>query len=113
MEVKKLGSRILRLISEGLGLYREYLEGEYSQTMNLTANFYPKCPQPDLTLGIPKHADPNIITLLLQDGVYGLQVLKDDRWIGVDPNPHAIVVNIASQLQVYTHTHTPVVTVFM
>ncbi|KAI9119372.1 hypothetical protein K1719_010047 [Acacia pycnantha] len=68
--------------------------------MVLVANYYPACPQPELTLGVTKHADPSIITLLLQDGVSGLQVLKDDTWIGVDPNPHAIVVNIASQLQV-------------
>ncbi|XP_054821150.1 protein DOWNY MILDEW RESISTANCE 6-like isoform X2 [Prosopis cineraria] len=105
VEVKKLGSRILSLISEGLGLDGEYLEGEYSQTMTLSANFYPTCPEPDLTLGVPKHADPNIITLLLQDGVYGLQVLKDDTWIGVDANPHAIVVNIASQMQVISNSN--------
>ncbi|KAK4281264.1 hypothetical protein QN277_012783 [Acacia crassicarpa] len=99
VEIKKLGSKILRLISEGLGLHGEFLD-EYSQTMVLSANYYPACPQPELTLGVTKHADPSIITLLLQDGVSGLQVLKDDTWIGVDPNPHAIVVNIASQLQV-------------
>ncbi|XP_054796571.1 hyoscyamine 6-dioxygenase-like [Prosopis cineraria] len=38
VEVKKLGSRILRLISEGLGLHAEYLEGEYSQATILSAN---------------------------------------------------------------------------
>ncbi|KAI9118890.1 hypothetical protein K1719_009565 [Acacia pycnantha] len=104
VEIKKLGSRILRLISEGLGLDGEYFEGEYSQNMILSANHYPTCPQPDLTLGVAKHADPFILTLLLQDGVYGLQVLKgNDTWIGVDPNPQAIVVNINSQLQVISN----------
>ncbi|XP_054795753.1 protein DOWNY MILDEW RESISTANCE 6-like isoform X2 [Prosopis cineraria] len=103
VEIKKLASRILKFISEGLGLDGEYLEGEYSQSMILSANHYPPCPQPDLTLGLSKHADPYIITLLLQDDVYGLQVLKDDTWLGVRPNPHAIVVNIGSQLQVISN----------
>ncbi|XP_054821162.1 flavanone 3-dioxygenase 2-like [Prosopis cineraria] len=103
VEVKKLASRILKLISEGLGLDGEYLEGEYSQFMTLSANHYLPCPQPDLTLGLSKHADPHIITLLLQDDVYGFQVLKDDTWLGVHPNPHAIVVNIGSQLQVISN----------
>ncbi|KAI9119066.1 hypothetical protein K1719_009741 [Acacia pycnantha] len=103
VQVKKLGSKILRLISEGLGLDGEYFEGEYGQNMLLSVNHYPACPQPDLTLGVAKHADPFIVTLLLQDEVYGLQVLKDDKWIGVDPNPQAIVVNIDSQLQVISN----------
>ncbi|KAF7818414.1 protein DOWNY MILDEW RESISTANCE 6-like [Senna tora] len=103
IEIKKLGSRILRLISEGLGLQSDYFDGELSGSVILTANHYPPCPEPSLTLGVSKHSDPNLITILLQDDVYGLQVLKDDSWIGVEPNPRAFVVNISNQLQVISN----------
>lgn len=108
IEIKKLASRILALISEGLGLKSEYFEDELlSGSMTLVVNHYPPCPQPSLTLGSSKHADPNLITILLQDCIYGLQVLKEDKWIGVEPNPQAFVVNMGCLLQVHTHEFIP------
>jgi hypothetical protein len=39
--------------------------------------------------------------------VPGLQVLKEGRWIAVNPRPNAFVINIADQLQVpYGETET-------
>ncbi|KAF7844173.1 protein DOWNY MILDEW RESISTANCE 6-like [Senna tora] len=98
-EINKLGSRILRLISEGLGLNSDYFDGELSGSVILSVNHYLPHPEPSLTLRVSKHPDPNLITILLQDDVYGLQVLKDDSWISVDPNPRAFVINIINQLQ--------------
>ncbi|KAK4281261.1 hypothetical protein QN277_012780 [Acacia crassicarpa] len=104
VEVKKLASRILALICEGLGLKCGYFEDEQlSGRMFLSVNNYPPCPEPSLTLGLSKHADSNLITILLQDGVYGLEVLKEDKWIGVEPNPHAFVVNMGCFLQVISN----------
>lgn len=102
IESKKLGLRILELISEGLGLESDYFGDKYSEALAIAVNHYPPCPDPSLTLGISKHCDPNLITILHQgDGVSGLQVFKDGEWIGVEPLPNAIVVNIGNQLQVY------------
>lgn len=100
VEAKKLGSRILELISEGLGLGNEYFNGSLSEVAHLSVNHYPPCPDPSLTLGLARHCDPGLITILHQD-VYGLQVFKDGEWIGVDPLPHAFVINIGYQLQVF------------
>ncbi|KAJ6681224.1 HYOSCYAMINE 6-DIOXYGENASE-LIKE [Salix koriyanagi] len=58
---------------------------------------------PSLTLGLSKHCDPNLITILLQDDVCGLQIFKDNEWIGVDPVPNAFVVNIGYQLQIMSN----------
>ncbi|XP_028790554.1 hyoscyamine 6-dioxygenase-like [Neltuma alba] len=103
VEVKKLSSRILGLISEGLGLKCGYFDDELSGRMPLWSFLYPPCPEPSLTLGAFEHVDANLITIVLPDEVYGLQVLKDDKWIGVEPIPHAFVVNIGALLQVISN----------
>ncbi|KAJ9176431.1 hypothetical protein P3X46_011741 [Hevea brasiliensis] len=103
VEVRKLGLRILGMISEGLGLDAEYLRGDLSKELLLSVNHYPPCPEPSLRLGLPKHSDPNLITILHQGDVHGLQVFKDGEWIGVEPIPNALVVNIGLQLQIISN----------
>ncbi|CAK7346417.1 unnamed protein product [Dovyalis caffra] len=99
----KLASKILELICEGLGLESGYFEGKLSESSLLAVNRYPPCPDPSLTLGLPKHCDPNLITILLQGEVRGLQVFKDGEWIGVGPVPQAFVINIGYQLQIISN----------
>ncbi|ONK55985.1 uncharacterized protein A4U43_C10F2960 [Asparagus officinalis] len=80
-EIRLLGFRLLGLISLSLGLEEGYIErvlGEQEQHMAI--NYYPPCPEPELTFGLPAHTDPNALTVLLQDqDVPGLQILKDGR----------------------------------
>ncbi|ONK63774.1 uncharacterized protein A4U43_C07F18790 [Asparagus officinalis] len=103
-EAKGLAARLLRLISIGLGLEEDYLTGNRSGgPVKMVFNYYPRCPDPSLTLGLPKHCDPNLITLLLQGKVSGLQVLHDDRWVSVDPLPNAFVVNFGLLFEVVTN----------
>ncbi|XP_042485435.1 jasmonate-induced oxygenase 4 isoform X2 [Macadamia integrifolia] len=95
-----LAQKLLSLISESLGLPSSCMEealGEIYQ--NITVSFYPSCPQPELTLGLQAHSDMGAITLLIQDDVAGLQVLKDDQWLTVRPLSDAIVVLLADQTE--------------
>ncbi|XP_039039405.1 hyoscyamine 6-dioxygenase-like [Hibiscus syriacus] len=104
VELWKLSCRILELICEGLGLNINYFSSnDLSQVPKILINHYPPCPEPSLTLGLFKHRDPTIITILLQGHINGLQVLKDGRWIGIEPLPHAFVVNIGFLLQVISN----------
>ncbi|KAM7499834.1 hypothetical protein LguiA_024248 [Lonicera macranthoides] len=100
-KVRELGLRVEEAISESLGLEKEWIKqvlGEQGQHMAI--NYYPQCPQPDLTYGLPPHTDPNALTILLQHlQVAGLQVLKDGKWLAVNPHPNAFVINIGDQLQ--------------
>lgn len=66
----------------------------------LVTNFYPPCPEPDLTLGMHPHSDYGFLTLLLQDEVEGLQIQFQDKWLTVQPIPNAFVVNIGDHLEV-------------
>jgi salicylic acid 3-hydroxylase len=107
-EVRLLGIRLLGMISLSLGLPEDYIENALGeQEQHMAVNYYPQCPEPDLTYGLPKHTDPNALTILLQDpNVAGLQVLKKggggggDQWIAVSPLPNALVINLGDQLQV-------------
>jgi isopenicillin N synthase-like dioxygenase len=72
----------------------------------LRVNFYPRCPQPELTLGLSAHSDPGALTLLLPDdcNVSGLEIRAPahlgGHWIPVHPRPDALIVNLGDQLQV-------------
>ncbi|CAL1404389.1 unnamed protein product [Linum trigynum] len=100
-EVRQLGFRLEELISESLGLEKDHISKVLGdQGQHMAVNFYPPCPQPELTYGLPSHTDPNALTILLQDQlVAGLQVLKDGKWIAVNPHPDAFVINIGDQIQ--------------
>ncbi|KAL2468874.1 2-oxoglutarate (2OG) and Fe(II)-dependent oxygenase superfamily protein [Forsythia ovata] len=102
--VRQLALTLLEIISESLGLEKDYINralDKHGQHMAL--NYYPPCPQPELTYGLPGHTDPNVITILLQDDVPGLQVLNNDKWLAVNPIPHTFIVNIGDQIQVLSN----------
>ncbi|TKY70346.1 Naringenin,2-oxoglutarate 3-dioxygenase [Spatholobus suberectus] len=92
-----LGCKLLEVLSEAMGLDKEAVsKASVDMDQKIVVNFYPKCPQPDLTLGVKRHTDPGTITLLLQDQVGGLQATRDNgnTWITVQPIEGAFVVNL-------------------
>jgi isopenicillin N synthase-like dioxygenase len=103
VEVKRVVLYLLDLICEGLGLEAGFFGDELSKRHFMAFNHYPPCPDPSLTLGLPKHCDCNLLTILLQGQVHGLQILKDEQWLAIEPPPHALVVNISHILQVITN----------
>lgn len=100
----KLAGVLMKILSINLGLGDNYLQNAFGGEnigACLRVNFYPKCPQPDMTLGLSSHSDPGGMTILLPDEkVNGLQVRKNDTWITVKPAPHAFIINIGDQIQV-------------
>ncbi|XP_030496523.2 protein DMR6-LIKE OXYGENASE 1 [Cannabis sativa] len=105
-EVNELMKRLFGLISEGLGLEKDYLVNKLGENPWLTAlaNFFPPCPNPELTLGMSTHTDLSALTVLMQsEEISCLQVLKDDKWIAVHPLPNAFVINLGDQLEVMSN----------
>nr|ADO95201.1 flavanone 3-hydroxylase [Litchi chinensis] len=92
-----LACKLLEVLSEAMGLEKEALTNAcVDMDQKVVVNYYPKCPQSDLTLGLKRHTDPGTITLLLQDQVGGLQATRDNgkTWITVQPVDGAFVVNL-------------------
>ncbi|KAM6589379.1 hypothetical protein CsatA_011984 [Cannabis sativa] len=105
-EINKLMGTLFGLISQSLGLEKNCLQRKLGEKPRLKAqaNFYPPCPDPELTLGLSVHTDLPALTVLMQsDEVSGLQVIKDGKWIDVKPVPHSFVINLGDQLQVLSN----------
>ncbi|CAI0395491.1 unnamed protein product, partial [Linum tenue] len=105
-EILKLTDKILELLSEGLGLepntLKSSLGGEDIEA-EMKINHYPPCPQPELALGVEPHTDMCALTLLVPNGVAGLQVWKDGNWVAVDCLPGAILVHVGDQIEVLSN----------
>ncbi|KAL2238765.1 UNVERIFIED_CONTAM: 1-aminocyclopropane-1-carboxylate oxidase [Sesamum indicum] len=92
------------LLSEALGLPSDYLSNiECMKGESLACLYYPKCPEPDKTLGTPKHSDTTFLTLLMQDSTGGLQILHDDHWIDIPPVHGALIANIGDLMQIISN----------
>ncbi|KAI3676768.1 hypothetical protein L1987_86381 [Smallanthus sonchifolius] len=74
-----------------------------SRRMNL--NYYPKCPNPELTVGVGNHSDVSTLTILLQDETGGLYVRKLDtgNWVHVPPIKGSLTINIGDALQIMSN----------
>ncbi|CAI0466423.1 unnamed protein product [Linum tenue] len=99
-EMLNLGDVLFQLLSEALGLRSNHLkEIGCLEGMDTAYNYYPVCPEPELTLGATQHTDTGFITVLAQDDIGGLQVLHRNRWVDVPPMSQGLVVNLGTLLQ--------------
>eukprot|EP00249_Psilotum_nudum_P034504 c53629_g1_i1 orf=217-1371(-) len=103
--MKTFALQLLELLTSKLGLESNYISQHLEEGNNsvFRFNYYPPCPQPSLTLGLGAHSDPHVLTILHQDEVGGLQILKDKKWIGVRPKPSSLVINVGDALQVWSN----------
>jgi 2,4-dihydroxy-1,4-benzoxazin-3-one-glucoside dioxygenase len=104
--VREVAARVLGLLSEALGLSPGHLAGMgCAEGLSLVCNYYPPCPEPDLTLGCSRHSDPSFLTVLLQDSHAqgGLQALLASRWLDVPPVAGALLVNVGDLLQLVSN----------
>lgn len=114
-ETKHLFLAIMEAILESLGIMEanqeDGTEGKDNNILKdfdngshmMVANFYPPCPEPALTLGMPPHSDYGFLTFLLQDEVEGLQIQFQGKWVTVQPIPNAFVVNVGDHLEIYSN----------
>ncbi|KAJ8602277.1 hypothetical protein CTAYLR_003681 [Chrysophaeum taylorii] len=57
---------------------------------------------PSSKLGAGAHADWGTLTLLVTDGVPGLEIQRDGEWIPVPPKEGCVIVNAGDQITLFT-----------
>lgn len=109
-ELKKLAEKLMEVMDENLGIPKGYIKkalngGEGDKAFFGTkVSHYPPCPHPEMVNGLRAHTDAGGIILLFQDDeVEGLEILKDGKWIDVQPLPNAIVINTGDQIEVLSN----------
>ncbi|KAK7324339.1 hypothetical protein VNO77_27872 [Canavalia gladiata] len=115
LEYLKLSSKMVRDIVKilignlGAELDDSKIEGLLGLKM-VNMNYYPACPNPELTVGVGRHSDMGTITVLLQDGIGGLYVKVEEEndvgkgeWLEIPPIPGALVINIGDTIQILSN----------
>ncbi|KAK2380514.1 protein DMR6-LIKE OXYGENASE [Trifolium repens] len=105
-EVEKLAYKLMELIAMSLGLVPNRFRDLFiHNTSNIRLNHYPPCPYPHLALGLGRHKDTGVLTVLAQDDVGGLQVKRksDGEWIQVKPIFNSFIINVGDMIQVWSN----------
>ncbi|KAK6931853.1 Isopenicillin N synthase-like, Fe(2+) 2OG dioxygenase domain [Dillenia turbinata] len=98
--MSRLASLLANVLAERLCSQRRPFE---EITCFLRLNHYLPCPASVEMHGLVTHTDSDFLTILCQDHVGGLQLMKDSKWVAVKPMPDALIVNIGDLFQVWSN----------
>nr|UXL73229.1 2-oxoglutarate-dependent dioxygenase GA 2-oxidase [Jasminum sambac] len=104
-KVSDLAQKLAQILAQKLGQNSStfFEETCLQNTCFLRMNRYPACPISPPMFGLMPHTDSDFLTILHQDHVGGLQLVRDGKWIAVKPNPEALIINIGDLFQVWSN----------
>lgn len=101
---RNLAMEILDILRRGLGVDGKHFQAHRNESQGvLRANYYHQSKAAEQVVGLVPHVDGNLFTILHQQDVSGLEVLKDGRWIPITPKNDAFCINVADIMQVLTN----------
>ncbi|KAL6349519.1 hypothetical protein AAG906_034176 [Vitis piasezkii] len=107
VKLRSLATKILSVLSLGLGLEEGRLEKEVGGMEELLLqkkiNYYPKCPQPELALGVEAHTDVSALTFILHNMVPGLQLFYEGKWVTAKCVPNSIIMHIGDTIEILSN----------
>jgi len=96
-----LAENLVEILALKVNMKSNHFQENYlPKSSFIRLNRYPPCPISSKVFGLLPHCDTSFLTILYQDSVGGLQLMKDGKWVDVKPNPSALVVNIGDLFQV-------------
>ncbi|XVF25979.1 hypothetical protein REPUB_Repub13aG0260800 [Reevesia pubescens] len=105
-KVASLAQKLVEILAEKFGHKSTFFqENCLPSTCYLRLNRYPPCKIPLEIFGLIPHTDSDFLTILFQDQVGGLQLVKDGKWIAVKPNPEALIINIGDLFQAWSNDY--------
>ncbi|THG06150.1 hypothetical protein TEA_014156 [Camellia sinensis var. sinensis] len=106
-QLRALATKILSILSLGLGLEENRLEkevgGKEELLLQMKINYYPKCPQPELALGVEAHTDVSALAFILHSMVPGLQLFYEGKWITAKCVPNSIIMHIGDTVEILSN----------
>ncbi|KAL9167405.1 hypothetical protein ABFS82_05G095300 [Erythranthe guttata] len=106
-QLRLLTTKILSILSTGLGLEPDRLEQEAGGAddliLQMKINYYPKCPQPELALGVEAHTDVSALTFILHNMVPGLQLFYEGNWVTAKCVPNSIIMHIGDTVEILSN----------
>ncbi|KAL1069249.1 hypothetical protein V6Z11_D12G253800 [Gossypium hirsutum] len=106
-QLRGLARKILLALSLCLGLEEGMLEKEVGGLeellLQMKINYYPKCPQPELALGVEAHTDVSALTFILHNMVPGLQLFFEGKWITAKCIPNSIIMHIGDAIEILSN----------
>ncbi|MFK0236140.1 isopenicillin N synthase family dioxygenase [Streptomyces vinaceus] len=96
--------RLLRELLTSIGAPSDFFDAAFADRPHLHTKLirYPGSAPSGAGQGVGAHKDYGFLTLLLQDGVGGLQVRQGDGFLDIPPLPGAFVVNLGELLEIAT-----------
>lgn len=111
VELEKVGDLLLEALEPSLGVKKGFFK-EITQDGNTVMRLlhYPPIPEGENKekLRAAKHADIDLLSLLISASSGGLEILdKDGSWLAIESDAASIVVNAGDQLELITNGEIP------
>ncbi|KAG9160899.1 hypothetical protein Leryth_008718 [Lithospermum erythrorhizon] len=102
--VAELAQQLAEILTENIGQDSSYIKKMcLPNTCYLRMNRYPSCPLAQEITGLMPHTDSDFLTILHQDEIGGLQLVKDGKWVAVKPYEEALIINIGDLFQAWSN----------
>ncbi|BAT78212.1 Gibberellin 3-beta-dioxygenase [Vigna angularis] len=103
-EMNTLAESLTEMVFDVLEISEEKRKwmGASDLRMALQLNFYPSCPEPSRAMGLAPHTDTSIFTIVhVKES--GLQLMKEGKWINVQPPPDTLLVHAGDFLHMMSN----------
>nr|XP_043620392.1 gibberellin 2-beta-dioxygenase 8-like [Erigeron canadensis] len=102
--ISNLADKVAEILAEKLGQKPNIFKENCMPSMcYLRMSRYPACPVSPHVFGLMPHTDSDFLTILNQDHIGGLQLLKNGKWIDVKPKREILIVIIGDLFQVWSN----------
>ncbi|MFS7981571.1 putative flavanone 3-dioxygenase [Helianthus anomalus] len=105
-KTRAVAMELVKGVSESLGFEASYMNRELNLDASfqlLAINYYPSHVELDVSRGLMPHTDHGLLTLLCENGVPGLEVLRGGKWVGMGGVPNAFSVLNSDHLEIFSN----------
>nr|ABK76317.1 anthocyanin synthase [Anthurium andraeanum] len=106
-QLRVVASKMLAMLSLGLGVEEGKLEAEVGGIedllLQMKINYYPRCPQPELAVGVEAHTDVSALSFILHNMVPGLQVHNEGQWVTARCVPDSIIMHVGDVVEILSN----------